>query len=158
MYDPATNGVSEHPAPIPGGQLRASTQPTPDGVVYGVTANPENFFALLPSGEIRTIGEAQEYTASIALDPDLQNILYVPDAHGVQEGAPLVSVDTESGDEQVLVDLDELARNSLDLRLSGSYNVAVDRQRRIVYVGANAGGLEADDAFGEVILFIVHLP
>ena len=158
MYDPATNRVSEHPAPIPGGQLRASTQPTPDGVVYGVTANPENFFALLPSGEIRTIGEAQEYTASIALDPDLQNILYVPDAHGVQEGAPLVSVDTESGHEQVLVDLDELARNSLDLRLSGSYNVAVDRQQRIVYVGANAGGLEADDAFGEVILFIVHLP
>ncbi len=158
VYDPETNRVSEHSSPIPGGQLRASTYPTQEGVVYGVTANPENFFALLPSGEIRTIGEARSYTASIALDPDLQNILYVPDAHGVEEGAPLVSVDTETGAEEVLVELDQLARDSLDLRLSGSYNVAVNRERRIVYVGMNAGGPDAEDPYGEIVLFIVHLP
>jgi hypothetical protein len=158
VYDPATNRVSEHSSPIPGGRLRASADPTPEGVVYGVTANPEHFFALRPSGEIRTIAEAQGYTASIALDPDLQNILYVPDAHGVEEGAPLLSVDVDTGAHEVLVELDELARSSLDLRLSGSYNVAVDRQRRIVYVGMNAGGLDAEDPYGEIVLFVVHLP
>jgi hypothetical protein len=157
VYDPATNRVSEHSSPIPGGYLRASTPPTPDGVVYGVTAFPENFFALLPSGEIKTIGEAQGYTASIALDPDLQNLLYAPNAHGGGGAAPLISLDTDTGEESILVDLDELAQSSLGLRLAGSYNVAVDRQRRIVYVGMNAGELDAEDPYGEIVLFIVHL-
>jgi hypothetical protein len=158
VYDPATNRVSEHPSRIPGGHLRASTHPTPDGVVYGVTDEPENFFALLPSGEIRTIGAARGYTTSLALDPDLQNLLYTPNAHGGGGEAPLISVDTQTGDENILVDLDDLAQSSFGLRLAGSYNVAVDRQRRIVYVGMNAGELDAEDPYGEIVLFIVHLP
>jgi hypothetical protein len=156
VYDPATNGVREHSSPIPGSHLRASTYPTPEGVVYGVTDEPENFFALLPSGEIRTIGEAQGYTTSLAVHPDLEHLLYVPNAHG-GGGTPLISVDAATGAEAVLVDLDALAQSSLGLQLAGSYNVAVDRQRRVVYVGTNAGTLDAEDPWGEVVLFIIHL-
>jgi hypothetical protein len=58
----------------------------------------------------------------------------------------------------VVVELNELAQEPLGLRLGGTYNVAFDPSRDVVYIGMNAGEPSAESAFGEVVLMIVHLP
>lgn len=161
VYDPQTGEARDHPDLMPGLWLRASTAPSADGTVYGVTTEPDVLFAIEPSGQIRTIGPVRGYTASIALDPDGERILYVPGAHGDSffQGTPLISVDPETGDEEVLVELNDAAEAVLGLRLGGTYDLAVDPSRRIVYIGMNAGSPSSDGApFGEVVLLVVYLP
>jgi hypothetical protein len=161
VYDPATNTTSAFAAEIPGDFLRAATPPGPDGIVYGVSRDPEVFFALDPAGSVRTLSPARAYTTSLALSPDGARIYSVPDAHGGawRAGAPLVAVDTDTGEQQVIVELADLAQAGLDLRLGGTYNVAVDRSGKTIYIGMNAGPVdEPEEGFGEVVLLIVTLP
>jgi sugar lactone lactonase YvrE len=160
VFDPDTGEVRSHPHRLPGNWLRASTPPAPDGTVYGVTEEPPTLFALEPSGRIRTLGSAGDYTASLALSPDGRELFYVPGAHGSawQQGTPLVRVDTRTGESTVVVRLNELAEEGLGLRLGGTYNVALDASRRVVYLGMNAGPPGEESAFGEVVLVAVHLP
>jgi hypothetical protein len=95
----------------------------------------------------------------VALDERGGRLLYVPGAHGDswQQGTPLIAVDLRSGQESVLVRLNDLAEERLGLRLGGSYNLALDPSGRVLYVGLNAGAPGAEDAFGEVVLVVVHL-
>jgi hypothetical protein len=157
VYDPASNTLSTHPHNMPADWLRASTAPAPDGRIAAVTDEPYTFFVLHPSGEIQTLGPARGYTASVAMHPDGDRFFYVPDAHGgsALSGTPLVSVDLDTGAEEVIVELNPLAQEHLGLTLGGSYNVVVSPAGDTVYVGMNSG---PEDGFGEVVLLIVHLP
>lgn len=158
-YEPGSNELTESPHRLPGGGwLRASTTPAPDGSVYGVTQDPDRFFALRPDGEIDELGAAREYTTSLALDPDGDRFFYVPGAHGDawEQGAPVIAVDTQTGEQTVVVELNDLAERELDLTLGGSYNVVVDPSGDRLFVGFNAGPDE-DDPWGEVVLAIIHL-
>jgi hypothetical protein len=159
VYEPGAASLRESKERLPGGgYLRASTRPAPDGTVYGVTENPEEFFALSPDGSIRALGRARGYTASMALDPDGSRFYYVPGAHGdaYEQGTPVVAVDTATGKQEVVAELNDLARDHLGLTLGGSYNIAVDRTGRTLYVGLNAGATR-DDPWGEVVLAVVTL-
>ncbi|MGH9167863.1 MAG: hypothetical protein ACRD02_08580 [Acidimicrobiia bacterium] len=160
VYDPASNGLQRHPELLPGDWLRASTTPGPDGTVYGATRDPDMLFALEPDGAVRSFGPARGYVASMALHPDGTEFFYVPEAHGKswRQGTPLVAVDTASGEETVVVELNPLAEGELGLRLGGTYNVAVDSAGETVFVGLNAGGPSDDAPFGEVVLVVVRLP
>jgi hypothetical protein len=160
MYDPRTGDATVHPHAMPGDWLRAASRPGPDGTVYGVTEDPRMLFALDPDGAIRTLGPVRDYVTSVALHPGGDRLFYVPGAHGSawEYGAPLIEVDTETGQERVVVELRELGEDALGLRLGGTYNVAVDPGGEIVYIGMNAGTLDSDESFGEVVLVIVHLP
>ncbi|MEX0817706.1 MAG: hypothetical protein WD027_09675, partial [Gaiellales bacterium] len=160
VYDPATNEVHGHPHTLPGGWLRAATEPGPDGTLYGATTDPDVLFAMAPSGEIRVLGPLRGYTTSIALHPSGDRLFYVPGAHGDswEQGTPLIGVDTSTGEETIIVELNDLAEEHLDLRLGGTYNVAVDPTGRVVYLGMNAGVAGTDSSFGEVVLLIVRLP
>jgi hypothetical protein len=166
VYDPATGEAEDLSDRIPGSWMRASTRPAEDGTVFGVTMEPAVFFAIEPSsdparsGEIREIGPGRGYTASIALDPDGGRILYVPGAHGDswEQGTPLIAVDTETGEEEVLVELNAAAEAELGLRLGGTYDLAVDAAERIVYIGMNAGAAGSPEPYGEIVLLVVHLP
>jgi hypothetical protein len=84
----------------------------------------------------------------------------VPGAHGDSwvQGTPLISVDTGTGEETIVVELNDLAEEHLGLRLGGTYNVAVDPSGRVLYLGMNAGIVGTDSSFGEVVLLVVHLP
>lgn len=160
VYDPRTNEISTHPHRMPGAWLRAATAPGPQGTLYGATRDPDVLFAMAPSGEIRELGPLRGYTTSLALHPSGDRLFYVPGAHGSGwvQGTPLISVDTRTGEETIVVELNGLAEEHLRLRLGGSYNVAVDPSGRVVYLGMNAGVLGSDASFGEVVLVIVHLP
>jgi DNA-binding beta-propeller fold protein YncE len=155
-YEPGGE-LTEYEQPLPAGWLRAATAPAEDGSVYGVSTQPDRFFALRPDGSFEDLGPAQAYTASIALLPD-GRIVYVPEAHGDSwmKGTPVVAFDPETGTEETLVTLNETAERELGLTLGGSYSVVVDAERGFLFVGFNAG-VEQEDPWGEVVLAVIHL-
>ena len=159
VYDPETNEIQTHPHTMPGLWLRASTTPAPDGRVFAVTRDPDAFFVLNPDGTIESLGNPVEYTASMAVHPDGDRFFFMPDAHGDAWafGGALTSVDTTTGEQTVIAELNPLAEEGLGLRLGGTFSVAVAPEGDKVYIGANAGPLGADDGFGEVVLLVVHL-
>ncbi|HSM44722.1 MAG TPA: hypothetical protein VK969_06860, partial [Acidimicrobiia bacterium] len=159
-FDPATNSVTSHTSTLPGDWLRASTAPAPDGRVFGVTEDPSVFFVMHPSGEIDALGPARGYTTSMALDPDGSRFFYIPDAHGGAwvSDAPLISVDTATGEETVVAELNPLAEQALGIRLGGTYDLAVGPEGDTVYIGLNGGSVGSEDVFGEVALLVVDLP
>jgi hypothetical protein len=160
VYDPESNTRSKLDAKLPGEWLRAVTEPDAQGTLYGVTRDPEVFFALDPDGTMRTLTEALGYTTSVALSPDGTTLYSVPVAHGGawEIGAPLMAVDTATGEQEIVVELQPLAEKHLGMRLGGTYNVAVDKERRMIYLGMNASDMSDDSGFGEVVLMIVTLP
>ena len=164
VYEPGRDRLQDAGVKLPGGgPLRASTRPAPDGTVYGVTQSPkddspETFFALTPDGSIRSLGQACGYTTSMALTANGSRFYYVPGAHGDsgEQGTPVIEVDTKTGDQRVVTELNPLSKDSLGLSLAGSYNVALDTTRNRLFVGLNAGKTSGDP-WGEVVLAIVDL-
>jgi hypothetical protein len=158
-YRPGSDKLEAFPERLPGGGfLRASTPPSPDGTVYGVTQDPNTFFALHPDGSIADLGQARGYTTSLALAPDGSRFFYAPGAFGdaAKQGTPLVAVDTKTGKQTVVVELRDLIERQFGLIAGGSYNVVIDPSGDRVYVGLNAGHDE-EDPWGEVVLAVVHL-
>ena len=156
-WDPASGQLSDLDVTLPGDFLRAATPAAPDGTVYLATQDPDLLFALEADGELRELGELAGYTASLAMAPDGSRLWYVPHAHGgaAEVGTPVIEVDTSSGAQRTIVELDPLARPALGLSLGGTYNVAVNAAGSTLYLGMNAG---ADgESFGEVVLVIVEL-
>ena len=110
-------------------------------------------------GSIDELGDAEDYTASMALDPTGERFFYVPGAHGDGPalGTPLIAVDTATGEQTTIVRLNDLIEPELDLVVGGSYSVVVTDDGRTVYIGLNAG-TDEKNPFGEVVLAVVHLP
>lgn len=162
-YDPTEGGLEDAGVKLPGGGgLRASTVPAPDGTVYGVSQGADDesamLFALSPDGSVRDLGRAKGYTASLALSRDGSRFYYVPGAHGDAwtQGTPVIEVDTSTGEQRTVVKLNPLAEEHLHLTLGGSYDIALDRKRNVLYVGANAGETH-DGPWGEIVLSVISL-
>ena len=159
VYDPETNQVQTHPYRMPGDWLRASTTPTPDGRVIGVTRDPDTFFVLTPSGKIELLGAPPYYTSVVVLAPGGESFYYIPDAHGSNRTeVSLTRVDTTTGEQTVVVDLAPLVEAGLGLRPGGTFNLSISPEGDRLYVGLNSGALEAEDPFGEVVFLVVYLP
>jgi hypothetical protein len=157
VYDPDKKRLDLSPARLPGDHLRAVTRPAPDGTVYGVTDQPPVFFALRPTGSIDSLGAAEGYTASLALDPSGRRVFYIPDAHGKawEVGTPLMSLEAATGKRTVIARLNEMVGPAVGLTLGGTYNVSVDRGGKKVAIGLNAG--TTDNSFGHVVLVVVEV-
>ncbi len=98
-YVPGATQMTIYPKTLPGGGvLRASTVPARDGG-GGATQSPDQFFAFKTDGTIESLGAAQAYTTSMAVEPDGSAFYSVPGAHGESEaiGAPVVAVDPATG-------------------------------------------------------------
>ncbi len=158
VYDPAAGSVSESPATIPGPTIRAATPPAPDGTVYGVTDVPAELFALSPDGSVRNLGPAAGYTTSLGLSPDGGTIYYVPGAHGDswEQGTPLVAVDTASGEQRTIVELNPLTEQAFGLTAGGTYDVVVDPASGGIFIGLNAAPPGEREAFGQVVAVLVE--
>lgn len=157
-YDPTSGQSARHEARLPGDWLRAVTEPAPDGTVYGVTREPDAFFAMTADGEISSLGAALGYTASVALAPDGSSFFYMPGAHGNSSewGSPLIRVDTTTGEQTVVAELDDLVMEQLGYLVGGTYSVVVGPDGQRVFLGVNAG--QEGESFGEVILLVIDLP
>lgn len=156
-YVPGTDGLTDSGITL-GDQLRASTRPDAAGTVYAVTNRTDEFFAIAADGTTRSLGNALDYSSSLALTPDEQAFLYAPGAHGTSSGfgTPLLAVDTVTGEQRTVVELAAMARDRLGLVLGGSFSIAVDPERGVAHVGFNAGPTE-DSPWGEVVQVTVEL-
>lgn len=159
VWDPAT-GELEPAGDLPGGFLRGAASPRADGSVIAVTEGGREFFRIDSDGDLVRLGEARGYTTSLAHDPDRDVVYYVPGAHGDawEDGAAVWELDPDSGEQRVVVRLNEAAERELGLRLGGSYNVVFDPARRRLYVGMNAAPPTNDSTFGQVVLLSISLP
>lgn len=159
-FDPATGESTTHDSRLPGDWLRAASAPGPDGSVYGVTREPDRLFVMDPDGSIEALGDALGYTASIALSPDGSVFYYMPGAHGNSPdwGSPIMAVDTDTGNQTVVVELNEMVEDRLGYRVGGTYNIAVSSDGDTIFVGANVGETGSDESFGEVLLLVIELP
>ncbi len=157
-YDPAARTLAVDRIALPA-SLRAATVPDSDGTIYGVTEDPFTFFGFTPGEGVRELGAARAYTTSLALLPDGSAFLHVPGAHGdaAALGAPLVAVDTASGEQRTIVELADMVQDKLGLVLGGTYSVTIDAARNEAHIGFNAGAT-ADEPWGEVVLVVVELP
>lgn len=158
-YDPQDDGIVEADPGL-GAELRASTHPAADGTVYGITEKDDKrFFAFGTDGSTQDLGNSPLYTTSLALTPDETAVLFVPGAHGnaYQEGASLIALDVESGEQTTLVELEQMVRDTFGLVLGGTYSVTVDAERNLAHIGFNAGTTE-DEPWGEVVFVVVELP
>lgn len=160
VYDPETNGLETHGELLPGDWVRASTAPTADGRVFGVTREPDRFFVMEPTGEIVDLGEARGYTTTMAVGPDGDYFYYLPYAHGNawKSGAPLIRVDGSTGTQDVILELSPIVEQSLGYRVGGTYSIAISADGSTLYIGANVASLEDDSGFGEVVLLVIDLP
>ncbi|MDH3678871.1 MAG: hypothetical protein OEV40_02855 [Acidimicrobiia bacterium] len=157
-YDPTSGSISVTEIDL-GADLRASTSAASDGTIYGVTDRPTfEFFALDQDGQLDILGATPAYTTSLALLPDESGFLFVPGAHGQASeiGAPLIAVDSQTGEQTTLVELAELVSDEFGLVLGGTYSVTVDRERQLAHIGFNAGSQR--DPWGEVVFVVVELP
>lgn len=159
-YDPATNTLEALDSSMPGSILRWATAPDESDTVYAVSRDPAVFFSIDAQGDLEELAPARGYTTAMGLAPGGDIFYYVPDAHGkaYEHGTSLIAVDTATGEETVIVELNTLIEPELDLRTGGTYNVVVDPSGERVYVGLNAGDPATRDTFGEVLLAIVTLP
>lgn len=159
-FDPSSNALEVLDVALPGGTLRAVTGPDTEGTIYGVTRSPARFFALESDGTVRDLGTARGYTATMALAPQGDRFYYIPHAHGRawEEGTPIIAIDTATGAEEVVVELNPLIEDQLGLRSGGTYSISVDPSGDRIFVGLNAGDPSGRDTFGEVVLVVVTLP
>jgi hypothetical protein len=159
-YRPDDGSFEPTGATMPGATLRSATAADPNGVVYAVTQDPEVFFALAADGSISELGAAAGYTTSLAMEPDGSVVYSIPGAHGDawQQGAPIIALDTATGEQRTVMELQPLVGDPMGLRLGGTYGVALDATARTLYVAMNAGTPDARSAFGEVVLIEVELP
>jgi hypothetical protein len=134
-YDPAVGNVTPLEGTVMGN--RASTQETPQGVIYSVSqstkAAPAAMWALDTRTETVTkLGTAavlaDGYIASLDADPTGRFLYYVPGAHGsgVREGTPVVQFDTRSGKKKVIAFLADFYTQKYGCTPKGTYSVAVD--------------------------------
>jgi hypothetical protein len=156
-YDPTSGEVTEIADPMPGEFLRAATAPDENGTILAVTQDEPTFFTLDANGRPAQLGPAPGYTTSLARDGDL--VYFIPDAHGGawESGTPVMVLDVATGEQRVLVRLNDLAEQELGLRLGGTYNIAVDPERRRLFIGLNAAPPDSGSTFGSVVLIAVDL-
>jgi hypothetical protein len=162
-YTPGDDAPRRLDGVLPGAWMRSSSPRAPDGTAYGITVDPDALFQVAPEGAVTEMGPVEGYIASLALSPDGTTLYYVPGAHGdaFEAGAPLIAVDTATGEHSTVVKMQDMVASALDLRFGGTYNVVFDPGGKRLYIGANAGpNTSGDDVdtFGTIVLVVVDLP
>jgi hypothetical protein len=67
-------------------------------------------------------------------------------------------LDTATGEQTVIAELNALVEESLGLTVGGTYSIVVSADGDELYVGVNASPVGDDSGFGEVALLIIDLP
>jgi len=156
---PETGETADTGIVVPGDEpefLRAATPVTSTGVFYGVSQYSFDLFSVAGDGSVEVIGNAGEYTASLATTPEGDRVFWMPGAHGDawQLGAPILQLDTATGEVTELVSLAEPFEERFGLLPGGTYSITYHEGSLIV--GVNASPLDDDSGFGTVVLVVVE--
>lgn len=68
-----------------------------------------------------------------------------------------MAMDTATGEQRIVAELNDAAEEGLGVRLGGTYNLAISDDGRTLYLGMNAAPLSTQGGFGEVVLLVVDL-
>lgn len=158
--DPASGEFHDLDVTMPGWWLRSTTRPAPDGTVYGAADDEPGLFSIAPDGELRSLGDPGGSTTSIAMSPDGSRIFWMPEAHGDawEIGAPVMSMETATGETNEVVSLLDPFRDQLGLLPGGTYSVVYDQGSLVIGVNASPvdAGEDAEPGFGTVVLVVVE--
>lgn len=162
-YDANTNEIT-HSDEVP--EVRACTQETKDGKIYGFTQGNRNLWVFdVKSEKLKYLGPgmvaSQSYVTSMDLDPVTQRyIYYVPGAHGggVKDGTPVVQYDIKTNKRKIVAFLSRFYQEKYGYSPDGTFSTAVSPDGSIVYVTWN--GSRAKDAkdWDTVAMTAIHIP
>lgn len=166
-YDPEKGGAPVKLDVTVG--LRAATQETPDGYVYGVSTrgSGELWRFHTKTEQIEKLGPAavgsQDYITSLDADPTGRYLYYVPGAHGGTErdGAAIVQFDVRSRTRKVIAFLYPFLSEKYGYTPIGTFSTAVDPAGDTLYVTWN-GSLSVDNrgrpSWDACALTAIHIP
>ncbi len=175
-YDPDKRTIFPTPMAFAGGAfMRASTEETQDGWIYGVTfAGKEvrpNLFRFSPTNQIvEMLGPdflSGDYTTVAALSPDARFVYYLPGAHGSawKIGTPVVQFDIQTKVRKVIAFLRDPCKSHFGYVPAGTYGVKLSADGSTLYVNLNG---HADDpyrlpgmhptGFGLTAFAAIHIP
>jgi hypothetical protein len=162
-YDPKTNKISTCPqAPV----VRACTQETKDGIVYGFTQGNKNMWAFNVKTEtLTTVGPgmvaSQSYVTSMDLDPVTQRyIYYVPGAHGggIKDGTPVVQYDLKTNKRKIIAFLSKFYTEKYGYSPDGTFSTAVSPDGSTLFVTWNGSRLPNAKDWDTVAMTAIHIP
>jgi len=164
-YDPAQAGP---PVEIPGKiSIRASTEETPQGIVYTVSSGQGDSRAMLYAFDTRTEGieplgparvGSEDYITSLDADPTGRYLYYIPGAHGGSEsdGSPVVQLDVRARRKKVIAFLHPFYAERHGATLRGTFSSAVDPKGDKLYVTWNVS--RGGKAWDACALTVIHIP
>ncbi len=82
----------------------------------------------------------------------------MPGAHGDswEQGTPLVAVDTASGEQRTIIELNPLTEQAFGLTAGGTYDIVVDPNSGVIFIGLNVAPPGEREAFGQVVAVLVE--
>jgi hypothetical protein len=163
QYDPKTNEITPCPqAPV----VRACTQETKNGIVYGFTQGDKNMWAFNTRTEtLKTVGPgmvaSQTYVTSMDLDPVNQRyIYYVPGAHGggIKDGTPVVQYDLKTNTRKIIAFLSKFYTEKYGYSPDGTFSTAVSPDGSILYITWNGSRLPDAKDWDTAAMTVIHIP
>ncbi|RYZ51090.1 MAG: hypothetical protein EOP49_12500 [Sphingobacteriales bacterium] len=162
-YDPATNKISLV-ADVP--VVRACTEETKNGIVYGFTQDNTNLWAFDTRKEkLSTIGPAMvgihSYVTSVDLDPVTERYLYyVPGAHGGADvdGTPVVQYDLKTKTRKVIAFLSEFYREKYQYTPDGTFSTAISADGSMLYVTWNGFRVSPAKGWNTTAIMAISIP
>ena len=156
-YDPETRKVT----PCAGApHVRACTEETADGKVYGVSGSDCQIWAFDTKREkAEPVGDgapgANTYITSLDADPSGRYLYYIPGAHGggPREGTPVVQFDLKTKTRKVICFMNALA-DEAGAQLEGTFSTALSDAGDILFVTWNLGRPKWDS----VGVTAIHIP
>ncbi|MEX0939531.1 MAG: hypothetical protein WDZ59_16830 [Pirellulales bacterium] len=161
-YDPRTNEITDAPQ-VP--DVRAATQETPRGYVYGTSDRSADLWRFnVRSEQVEPLGDgavaSAEYVTTIDADPSGRYLYYVPGAHGQaeQDGTPVVQYDVKTNTRKVICFLASPLADAVGYTPIGTFGSAVSEDGSKLYVTWNGYRHGADDEWDVCAMTVIHIP
>ncbi|MHA4844953.1 hypothetical protein ACX0G7_12350 [Flavitalea antarctica] len=162
-YDPKTNNITRvQEVPV----VRACTEETKSGIVYGFTQDNNDLWAFDTRKEkLTTIGPAMvavhSYVTSVDLDPVTERyVYYIPGAHGGAEidGTPVVQYDLKTKKRKVIAFLSSFYKQKYQYTPDGTFSSAISPDGSILYITWNGMRPSPAKGWNTTSLMAIHIP
>ncbi len=141
-FDPETKTVEPCPT-VP--HVRACTEETPEGKVYGVSGNACDLWMFdVRTEQVTPLGDGapgrNTYVTSMDADPSGRYLYYVPGAHGggPREGTPVMQYDVKTRQRKVIGFMNALAEK-VGAQFEGTFSTALSEKGDILFITWNMG-------------------